>query len=160
MRTHSAFLRSLLAGAVLAATACAEVPVARDAILTYETSPEGATIFEGGQPLGVAPVSRVYKGDGKSATIRTPEVTAVWPSGAKESFWTLVPPGSDRVATIERPKAAPGLQADLDYAKAVAAENARDARRRKEEALREMARNSQRCKDQMSKGNLATNDCS
>ena len=160
MRTHSAFLRSLLAGAVLAATACAEVPVARDAILTYETSPEGATIFEGGQPLGVAPVSRVYKGDGKSATIRTPEVTAVWPSGARQTFWTLLPPGADRVATLQRPPGAPGRQDDLENAKKFALQRERDTDRTKAERARDLARDSARCRSQMAKGVAApVDDC-
>ena len=158
MRASASLLTALLACAALGA-GCANLPTSKDAVLTYETVPEGATIFEAGQALGVAPLSRTYKGDGKSDSIRTPEVTAVWPSGAKESYWTMLPVGTDRVATIERPKSAPGLQADLDNAKQLAAQRTRDAQRDKEALAREMARNSQRCKDQMSKGNLATNDC-
>jgi hypothetical protein len=140
-------------------SACADVPRSKDAMLTFETVPEGATIFEGGQSLGVAPVTRTYKNDSQVPTIKTPEVTAVWPSGAKESFWTMLPAGADRVATIERPKGAPGLQADLDNAKKVALSKERDIQRNKDATARDIARNSQRCKDQLAKGSLATNDC-
>jgi hypothetical protein len=144
-------LASALAG-------CATAPPT-DVMLTYETKPEGATLFEGGQSLGVAPVTRTYKGDGKTPTITTPEVTAVWPSGAKTTFFTLLPPGADRVATLERPADAPGLQADLDNARKYVTEKEREQQRNKEALRRDMARDSQRCRDQLSKGNLATNDC-
>jgi hypothetical protein len=157
MRTFAQRCACLAAIALLAG--CAELPRTKDAMLTFETVPEGATIFEGGQSLGVAPVTRTYKNDGQAATIKTPEVTAVWPSGAKESFWTMLPAGADRVATIERPKAAPGLQVDLDNAKKVALSKERDAQRAKDATARDIARASQRCKDQMAKGSLATNDC-
>ncbi len=140
-------------------SACAQVPQSKDAMLTYETKPEGATLFEGGQSLGLAPVTRTYKHDGKSETIRTPEVTAVWPSGAKESFYTMLPPGADRVATIERPTRAPGLQADLDHAKTLAASKDRDVQRNKEAIARDVARASARCKDQIAKGTVVSNDC-
>ena len=111
------WLHTCLALAIaLAAAGCTSLAQPGDAMLTYETAPAGATIFESGLSLGVAPVTRTYPHDGKSTSIRTPEVTAVWPSGAKASFWTLLPAGADRVATIERPSGAPGLQADLDHA--------------------------------------------
>lgn len=140
-------------------TGCATGPAATHATLTYETVPAGATIYEAGQSLGMAPVTRTYPQQGASATVRTPEVTAVWPSGAKETYYTLLPVGADRVATIERPQKAPRLQVDLDHAKQMADAAARDAQRNKEALARDMARNSQRCKDQMAKGNLATADC-
>jgi len=145
-------LASVLAG-------CASAPPPNQAKLTYETVPEGAVIFEAGQSLGPAPVTRTYTGDGKSDSIKTPDVTAVWPSGAKATFWTNLKVGSDRVATIDRPSNAPGLQADLDNAKQFAASSANAEKRAKEAIARDIARNSARCKDQMQKGNLATNDC-
>jgi len=157
MRTISAGVATLALSWALAG--CGEMPLANGAMLTYETSPEGAELFEGGKSLGVAPVSRTYKNDGKSASIQTPDVTAVWPSGAKAVYFTLLPVGADRVATIERPTAAPGLQADLDNAKKVALTRQRDAQRSKEDLARDIARASARCKEQMAKGNLATNDC-
>ncbi len=139
---------------------CAGGPVSQSAMLTYETSPEGATLFEGGQPIGAAPVTRTYQGDGKSAVIRTPEVTAVWPSGAKETFFTFVNVGADRVATIERPKSAPGLQADLENAKKFVAAREQEALRRKEELARDLARNSDRCRAQQSGASKAViDDC-
>jgi hypothetical protein len=149
-----------IAAALCAALAgCANAPMANEAMLTYETVPEGATIFEGGQSVGVAPVTRTYKGEANVATIKTPEVTALWPSGAKATFWTNLKVGGDQVATILRPSNAPGLQADLDNAKTFAAARQRDAQRSKDAIARDIARDSARCKDQMHKGNLATSDC-
>jgi hypothetical protein len=161
MQAARSSLTALLAAcALLGAAGCANTPASTDATITYETTPEGAVIFEGGQSLGAAPVTRVYKHDGKSPTIRTPEVTAVWSSGAKEAYYTLVPPGADRVATIERPKGAPGLQADLDHAKQLVATRSRDAQRNKEATARDIARASARCKEQMAKGGTpAISDC-
>ncbi len=144
----------------LSLAACAGAPLSKDAMLTYETVPEGALLFEGDQALGEAPVSRTYKHDGKSETIRTPLVTAVWPSGAKETFWTTLPTGADRVASIQRPKDAPGLQADLDKAKKLALTRERDEQRNKDAIARDVARASARCKDQLAKGGTSPiNDC-
>ena len=144
----------------VALAGCANMPQSADVMVTYETKPEGAVIFEGGRSLGPAPVTRTYGNSARAETLRTPEVTAVWPSGARQTFYALLPAGADRVATIERPTGAPNLQADLDHAKPFIATKEADARRAREEALREQARNSQRCRDQMSKGNAAINDCS
>jgi len=148
---------ALLLAAVL--SGCANAPQSADVVLTYETKPEGAELFEGGKSIGIAPVTRTYRNEAKTETLRTPDVTAVWPSGAREVYYTLLPGGADRVATIERPKNAPGLQADLDNARKIVAAKEAEVRRQREDALRDQARNSQRCKDQMSKGNVATNDC-
>jgi hypothetical protein len=128
-------------------------------MLTYETVPEGAILMEGGKSLGPAPVTRTYVGDGKSPSITTPEVTAVWPSGAKQTYWTQLPPGADRVATIERPQSAPGLQADLDNAKKFALAREQAATRDKEAVARDMARGSARCKAQMANANRPVDDC-
>lgn len=154
-------IHNLLTLAALAAlAACAELPQSQDARLTYETQPEGAMLFEGARSLGPAPLMRIYPHDGKSSNIRTPEVTAVWPSGAKESFWTLLPLGSDRETTIERPKNAPGLEADLEHAKKVAHERQRAAQRQKEATARDIARSSARCKEQQAKGGTSPiDDC-
>jgi hypothetical protein len=152
MSTAALCAITLLAG-------CASAPPPTEAQLTYESVPPGATIFEGGQTLGVAPVTRSYKQQGTSATIRTPDVTAVWPSGAKAGYYTLLPLGADLTATIERPKNAPNLQADLDHAKRLAEADARDTKRNQEALQRDMARNSQRCKEQMARGVTAVNDC-
>ena len=136
-------LAALLAG-------CAAPGKSNQGMLTYETNPEGAQLFEGGQSIGTAPVTRTYTGDGKSPQIKTPEVTAVWPSGAKATFWTNIDVGSDRVTTIERPAKAPNLQADLDNAAKFKLAREQDQRREKADALREQARNSARCKAQQS----------
>ena len=115
-------LGSPLAAALLCACA-ATAP--KSAMLTYESVPDGAEIFEGGKSLGAVPVTRTYQSDGNSSTIQTPDVRAVWPSGAWTTFFTLLPVGSDRVATLQRPADAPGLQQDLEHANQVA-----DARKR------------------------------
>jgi hypothetical protein len=157
--------RTLFPAAALAAAwllaGCAATPAPTTAMLTYETTPEGATLYEGGKSIGVAPVTRTYSGDGKSATIRTPEVTAVWPSGAKESYYTLLPLGADRKASIERPAGAKGLQADLDHAKAFTATRMAEEQRRQQDLAREVKRGSARCKEQMARGGAkaGVDDC-
>ena len=155
--------RRILALAPLAAFAalvgCASPPPPTTAMLTYETSPEGAELFEGGKSLGMAPVTRSYKGDGKSPTVQTPDVTAVWPSGAKAVFFTHLPLGADNTATIERPKGAPGLQTDIDHGKKVALTRERDTQREKEARAREQARASARCKEQMARRTAGIDDC-
>jgi hypothetical protein len=146
---HSPIAR-IAAVTTLAAVAfmagCATAP--RGAKLTYETSPPGATLYEGGQALGVAPQMRSYPGDDKGSQIRTPEVTAVWPSGAKTTFWTFLKPGDDNVTTLARPANAPNLQVDLDNAKNYASAEERI----KAQQLRDQARSSARCQAQMSGG--------
>lgn len=134
-------LATLLAG-------CAAPGKSSQGQLTYESSPEGAQLFEAGQPIGTAPVTRTYGSDGKSPQITTPEVTAVWPSGAKASFWTRIDIGSDRVTTLERPAKAPNLQADLDNAAKFKLAREQEQRREKEDARRAQARDSARCKAQ------------
>jgi hypothetical protein len=150
---------TLLAAASLAG--CAGGPVSQSATLTYETSPEGAVLYEGGKVIGTAPVTRTYNGDGKSNAIRTPEVTARWPSGAKESFYTFIDIGADRTATIERPAKAPGLQADLDNAKPFIVAREKEATRKKEEIARSVARGSDRCREQTARGGpkAGVDDC-
>ncbi len=137
---------------------CATPPPPTSALLTYETQPGGATLYEAGQVIGVAPVTRTYTGNGSTQPIRTPLVTAVWPSGAKESFYTLLPLGADRIATIERPVAAPGLEADREHAKKVVLAGEQEARRRKEALLRDQRRNSERCRAQQAGTSLAVQD--
>jgi len=148
MKRSNLILGTLTLAAVLAG--CAAPGQSNQGMLTYETNPEGAKLFEAGQEIGVAPVTRTYKGDGKSPQITTPEVTAVWPSGAKATFWTKIDVGSDRVTTIERPAKAPNLQADLDNAAKFKLAREQEQSREKRDALREQARNSARCKAQQS----------
>jgi hypothetical protein len=150
---------AFVAAAALGALAgCATQPAPTSAMLTYETKPEGATLFEGGQSIGVSPVTRTYVGDGKSDSVRTPLVTAVWASGAKESFYTFLPLGADRVAVIERPAAAPGLQTDLDEAKKVATTRDQANRREVDARLREQKRDSDRCRAQQAGTSKAVQD--
>jgi hypothetical protein len=146
-----------LAAALLCACA-ATAP--KSAMLTYESVPGGAEIFEGDKSLGAAPVTRTYNNDGKSSTIQTPDVRAVWPSGAQTTFFTLLPVGSDRVATLQRPADAPGLQPDLEHAKQVATARKRDAERDREFQQTDINRASARCKQEQAKGtNGLSDDC-
>jgi hypothetical protein len=158
MKTRVSIAAALVLTALLAG--CAAPTPSNQGQLTYETNPEGAQLFEAGQPIGTAPVTRSYTGDGKSPQITTPEVTAVWPSGAKASFWTKIDVGSDRVATLERPANAANLQVDLDNAAKFKLAREQEDRRVKQDALRDQARGSARCKAQQtgqSKGLL--DDC-
>jgi hypothetical protein len=142
-------MKTMLSGLAMLASAlilagCATEP--RGAKLTYESSPLGATLYENGQPLGIAPQMRAYPaGDAKDGKIRTPVVTAVWPSGAKATFWTYLSAGDDNVTTITRPANAPNAQVDLDNAQKYASDEAR----RKAALLRDQARSSARCQAQM-----------
>ena len=156
MRARS--LLSIIAPALLAAlTSCATTPPTT-AMLTYESVPGGAELFEGGKSLGIAPVSRTYQSDGKSNTIQTPDVKAVWPSGAETRFFTNLPVGSDRVATLERPASAPGLQGDLDHAKTLAATTQREEERLKALQKKDIALASDRCKQQQAGTSRAVSD--
>jgi hypothetical protein len=145
----------LAAIAALAIVAgCATEP--RGAKLTFETSPAGATLYEGGQSLGVAPVMRSYPGAADGGQIRTPEVTAVWPSGAKTTFWTFLKTGDDNITTLTRPVNAPNLEADLEDAKKYASAE----ERRKADLARDQARSSARCQAQQQGGVVAgVDDC-
>jgi hypothetical protein len=147
MKVFVARLAAVAAIAVLAG--CATEP--RGAKLTYETSPAGATIYEGSQSLGVAPVTHFYPAAADGAQIRTAPVTAVWPSGARTTFWTFLKPGDDNVTTLARPANAPNLQADLDNALKYASAEAR----LKAQQARDQARGSARCQAQMQGGVVA-----
>jgi len=139
--------------------ACAGTPPTR-AMLTYESVPDGAQIYEGDKPLGTVPVTRSYSSDGKSGTITTPDVRAVWPSGAQTTFFTLLPVGTDRVAKLERPTDAPGLQQDLEHAKQVTAARKQDAERRRQQEQTDINRASARCKQEQAQGtNGLVDDC-
>ena len=148
---------------VLAASllcACAAGPQSRKAMLTYQSVPDGAQIFEGDKALGTVPVTRTYESDGTSGTITTPDVRAVWPSGAQTSYFTLLPVGSDRVAKLERPVDAPGLQQDLEHAKQVADARKQDAERNRGFQQTDINRASARCKQEQAQGGHGlTDDC-
>jgi hypothetical protein len=152
-------LRPAVLGLLAVLTGCATSPPTT-AVLTYRSVPDAAEIFEGGKSLGLAPVSRTYASDGKSSTIQTPDVKAVWPSGAETSYFTILPVGSDLVATLERPANAPALQVDLDHAKTVAATRKREAEHVKASQLHDVATASARCKEEQAQGGKGlTDDC-
>ncbi|MEP6505774.1 MAG: hypothetical protein ABJD97_20740 [Betaproteobacteria bacterium] len=140
--------------AVVLLPGCATEP--RGAKLTYVTEPLGATLYENGQSLGIAPVTRTYPVDASGGQIRTTDITAVWPSGAKTSFWTFLKPGDDNVATLTRPAGGANLQADLDNARKYMDAEARA----KEQTRRDLARSSARCLAQQHGGGAAgIDDC-
>jgi hypothetical protein len=156
MRVNSTL--PFIASVLLASLAgCATVP-RTTAMLTYMSAPDGAEIFEGGKSLGMVPVTRTYNSEDKSNNIRTPDVRAVWPSGAETSYYTYLTVGADRVATLERPANAPGLQGDLDHAKIVAANQDREAERLRALQKKDIARASDRCKQQQSGSSMAVSD--
>jgi hypothetical protein len=152
---------SLLAAILTASLLCACAGTApRRATLTYESVPDGAEVFEGGKSLGTVPVTRTYDSDGKSSTLTTPDVRAVWPSGAQTTFFTILPVGSDRVATLQRPADAPGLQQDLEHAKQVAVVRNQDAERRRQQQQTDINRASARCKQEQAQGTQGlADDC-
>jgi len=144
---------ALAASAALLA-ACATGP--SGARLTYETSPAGATLYEGGQSIGVAPQMRAYPADPSGGQIRTPEVTAIWPSGAKATFFTFLKVGDDNVTTITRPLGAPNAAVDEENAKKYLGEE----QRRQAQLQRDVSRNSARCQAQQQGGVVAgIDDC-
>ena len=139
--------------------ACAATPP-RKAMLTYESVPDGAQIYEGDKLLGNVPVTRTYDGDGTSGTITTPDVRAVWPSGAQTTYFTILPLGADRVATLQRPADAPGLQQDLEHAKQVTAARKQEAERRRQQQQTDINRASARCRQEQAQGSQGlTDDC-
>ena len=152
-------VRLLLLASLSAAFAGCATTGPRTALLTYDSNPAGATIYEGGKPLGIAPVTRTYEFGESASSIAAPEVTAVWTSGAKASYWTNLSVHADLAATIDRPANVPGLDKDMAAAKPLLEQREREALRLKEENMRETARNSSRCREQMQKGNVATSDC-
>ena len=150
---------TLLAGlsCLLVLAGCASGPPV--ALLTYETQPAGATLYEGGQAIGVAPVTRRYEGDPQTGAVRTPDVTAVWPSGAKTSFWTNLHVGDDRITTLQRPANAPNLALDQENAAKIADEARRDEARANASMMRDQKRASARCKAQQQTGHGVLDDC-
>lgn len=143
--------------AVITLAGCASGPGV--ALLTYDTQPAGATLYEGGQPIGVAPVTRRYAGDPQTGAVRTPEVTAAWPSGAKTTFWTNLHVGDDRITTLQRPANAPNLALDEANAAKVTDEAKRAEARAKASLRADQARGSARCKAQQQSGHAVIDDC-
>jgi hypothetical protein len=142
---------------LFALSSCASGPGV--ALLTYETQPAGATLYEGGQSIGVAPVTRRYAGDPQTGAVRTPEVTAVWPSGAKATFWTNLQVGDDRITTLQRPANAPNLALDQENGAKFVDQAKRDDARAKASVMADQARGSARCKAQQQSGHAVIDDC-
>lgn len=126
---------------------CATPASSNQAMLTYKTTPEGASLFEGNVNLGIAPQTRTYVGDGQNKTITTPVVTAVWPSGAKATFWTHLQAGDDRETDIQRPAKAAGLDLDLANAEKVRTSQLNKKQAENAEAAQDLRKNSNECLD-------------
>jgi len=158
MRLRTLTLLVVSAAALFVGACAGTAP--RKAMLTYESVPDGAQIYEGEKLLGTAPVTRTYDGDGTSSAITTPDVRAVWPSGAQTTFFTILPPGADHVAKLERPANAPGLEQDLEHAKQVTAARRQDAERRRQQEQTDINRASARCKQEQAQGTQGlADDC-
>ena len=143
---------------LFALSGCAVAPN-NTAALTYDSKPEGARIFEGQTDLGVAPVTRTYTVPDNTTSIETPVVTAVWPSGAKATYWTQLPLHADLAATINRPSDPTGLEKDLANAAPIKAANDREAQRIKEANEHDIAHYSARCAAELKAGSAITSDC-
>jgi hypothetical protein len=84
---------------------------------TVYAEPPGAMLYEGDVSWGMAPQARIYTGDLKVGTIQTKPITAIWPSGARQTqHFNLPMKQGDRQAILSRPKEAPGLDRDLTFA--------------------------------------------
>lgn len=127
---------------------CATPEPSTRAQITYDTKPEGATLYENGVKLGVAPQTRQYQALNGSKTITTPDIVAVWASGAKASYFTYLKVGDDVDAEISRPSGVPGLDQDEEIAKPLFANKAAAKVAAKEQALKDQIRDSDGCKRQ------------
>ncbi len=156
MKNTTTLLSSL--SFLLLMTGCASAP-SNTAALTFNSKPEGARIFEGQTDLGVAPATRTYTFPENTVTLQTPLVTAVWPSGAKATYWTNLPIHADLDATINRPADAAGLDKDMENAEVIKAANAKDAQRNKEMMAHDLAHDSARCASEIRTGATNTADC-
>ena len=143
---------------ILLISGCATGPN-NTASLTFESRPEGAIIYEGQTELGIAPVMHTYTFPENTSTMETPVVTAVWPSGAKATYWTNLPIHADLAATINRPANAPGLDKDQANAQLVMDANSKEAQRVKEMNAHDLAHDSARCTSEMRSGSTMTSDC-
>lgn len=112
---------------VFALCSCASIPSDQSS-MTYRTHPPGASIYEGGAFVGVAPQKRLYRSLTGSKVGRTPEITVVWPSGAKATYYTDLPfDGREFEVTIQRPNGEPGIERDWEWASSIERSNAAKA---------------------------------
>ena len=103
-------MRLIIALLVLTLGGCGSIPK-NEGSLTYKTVPPGASLYEGDIAFGLAPQQRNYRAKAGEKTVRTRVVTAIWPSGAKATYWTDLPTdGRAFDATISRPQEAPDAE--------------------------------------------------
>ncbi len=109
------------------ATGCSTLS-SNQAGFTYRSHPPGASIYEGDVFWGVAPQKRIYQSLNGQRIVRTREVTAVWPSGARAIYSTDLPvDGREFEATIHRPNNEPGIEKDWEWASSIERSNAAKA---------------------------------
>ena len=107
--------------AVFVLANCGGPGIAPDQIVvTVQTQPQGAMLYSNGAALGMAPQTWVYTADAQAQSagwMRTANVTAIWPSGAKaETSVTLLTHQGPQDVMILRPAEAPGLDVDEAHA--------------------------------------------
>jgi hypothetical protein len=84
-------------------------------------------------------------------------VTAVWPSGAKTTFWTFLKPGDDNITTLRVP---PTRRTCRPTSTTRRSTRAPSASALKAQLMRDQARNSARCQAQQQSGVVAgVDDC-
>lgn len=85
----------------------------KEALVTFETQPPGALLYDGDRAVGVAPKTARIKFKDGSQVAREKAVTAVWPSGATATVSATARAGTKTTIVISRPIDAPGLDIDL-----------------------------------------------
>lgn len=84
--------------------------------VTFKSDPPGAMLYSQEKEWGMAPQTRTYTGNLSKGIIINAPVIAVWASGAKYSYTYPYEIGKEWTSTISRPKNAPGLEKDLNFA--------------------------------------------
>lgn len=114
------FLASVVACSVMLVSGCASGPPPlqpNQVRVTFYSEPDGAMLYEGDVAWGQSPQTRIYTATVTTGTIKTKLLTAIWPSGARETIgFTLTLGQGDRFAKFSRPQSASGLVDDLTYA--------------------------------------------
>jgi hypothetical protein len=91
--------------------------------MTYQSDPEGASLYEGARLLGYTPVTLTYK-DSRTAfahneCLRLNSLHVRWASGVVASAPNLQAcpaPGYSQQFVFKRPADVPGVEIDADYA--------------------------------------------
>jgi hypothetical protein len=151
-------MRYAMLGLMIVLAGCAGGP--RVARLQIESNPEGAKIYEDNKLLGEAPIVKHYTFIEKESQIDTPTIKAVWPSGASADSYYQLKPSDDVIAVLERPKNAPNIAMDNEYAKKVHDAAAKQADISRGITQKELSLSSERCRAQQNGSSKAmVDDC-